>query len=69
MLSILRLWFIQAVTYRHGGGGAFAVHAGGTGGGLGGPVSLLERGDGRRDLPLHLQIDSKMGIILIFLFV
>ena len=47
----------------------FAVHAGGSGGGLGGPVPLPEGGDGRRDLPLQLQIDSKMVIIQIFMFV
>ena len=66
ILSILRLWFIQAITYRQGGGGVFAGHAGGTGGGLWAPVSLLEGGDGGRELPSHLQIDDKMGIIQIY---
>ena len=60
---------MQRVTYGHGGGGASAVHGGGSGGVLGGPVSLLEGGDGGGGLPVHLQIDSMMGIILTFLFV
>ena len=59
MLSMLRLWFIQAGNLQTGVVGRLLFMLGG----LGGPGSLLDGGDGGRDLPVHSLC------ILTFLFV